>query len=306
MSVRGLLVVPVITPYAKDSLEVDVEGLEWLLQRLAEAGVDGFFVAGTTGEKELLSVGEIGKLVEVAVRVGRGRIKVFSGTPSARMSEAVEAARLAGTMGADHVMTTPPLYYNPGPRGVIEYYRKLALASEDATVYAYTIPSHVGYNIPVDVVEALAVEGAVEGVKATVSDSSYIVSLSRVKERVEGFTLLSGVAEVLPLALAHGWDGAVDALANVAPGMTMGMLQAWREGDTRTLSRLARKAARVSQALRPYGLQGGLKALLAEMGAPVSRAVRPPLTTPPDTVVKAVKNMLCNSDREVLLPGLKC
>ncbi len=155
-------------------------------------------------------------------------------------------------------------------------------------------------------VEALASEGVIEGVKATVSDSSYIVSLSRVKERVEDFTLFSGIAEVLPLALAHGWDGAVDALANVAPGITLGMLHAWRDGDTKKLSKLARIAARASQALRPYGLQGGLKALLAEMGAPISRAVRPPLTTPPDTIVKAVKNLLCNGSKEVLLPGLKC
>ncbi len=302
----GILVVPVVTPYLDGGSRVDLEGLEWLLQRLAEAGVDGFFIAGTTGEKELLTVDEIGGMVEVAVRVSGGSVRVFAGTPTSRVSEAVEAARRAGEAGADHVMTTPPLYFNPGPGGILEFYKKLALASGDATIYAYTIPSHVGYNIPLDVVERLASEGVAEGIKATVADSSYIVGLASVKDRVEGFKLLAGLLEVLPLALAHGWDGAVDALSNVAPGIARGILDSWSDGDTKTLTRLSRLAARLSTAARPYGLQSVLKGVLAEMGAPISRAVRQPLAEAPEQAVRSVKNLLCGEARDMLLPGLKC
>jgi 4-hydroxy-tetrahydrodipicolinate synthase len=301
------VVVPVVTPYRGRDLSVDVEAFRWLVSRLAEAGVQGVFVAGTTGEKELLSVGEIAGLVEAAVGEVDGRLRVFAGTPSARVSEALEAAKAAGEAGADHVMTTPPLYFNPGPAGVVEFYRKLALASGDATVYVYTIPSHVGYNVAPETVEALAGEGVAEGIKATVADSLYIVSLSlRVKSRFPEFTLLAGYLETLPLALAHGWDGVVDALANVAPGIALGMIEAWRDGDTRRLSALTRLAASLSEALRPHGLQAGLKALLAEMGAPVERLVRQPLTPAPAGAVAQAKKMLCREARDLLLPGLKC
>ena len=61
----------VATPFAADgSLDLEAFGahVEWL----REAGLDGVFVAGTTGEGVLLEQDEVAALVERAVR-GRAR-----------------------------------------------------------------------------------------------------------------------------------------------------------------------------------------------------------------------------------------
>ena len=49
MRLQGGIIVPLITPF-KDNLEVDYDALKWLVQYLADKGVDGFFPISTTGE----------------------------------------------------------------------------------------------------------------------------------------------------------------------------------------------------------------------------------------------------------------
>ncbi len=199
------VVVPLVTPYRGSPENLDLEAVDWLVQRLAEAGVTGVFLGGTTGEKNLLEPREVASLVEAARRAVGPRLMVLAGTPTGSVSESLEAARLAGEAGADYVMTTPPLYYRPSDEGLVEYYRKLALASGDAGVFIYTIPSHVGYNVPVGVVEKLASEGTVDGMKATVSDLLYIEEVVlRVKAVNERFSLLVGAADLLPASLPLG------------------------------------------------------------------------------------------------------
>ncbi len=301
------VVVPLVTPYKGSPERVDYEAVEWLVQRLAEAGVTGVFLGGTTGEKNLLTPGEVKGLVEAARRAVGPRLVVLAGTPTGRVSESLEAARLAGEAGADYVMTTPPLYYRPSEAGLLDYYRKLALASGDAGVFIYTIPSHVGYNVPVSVVERLAGEGAVDGIKATVSDLLYIEELAlRVKAGNERFSLLVGAADLLPASLPLGADGTVDSLSNVAPGIALSIMEAWRGGDGERLSRLTLTAARLISMLRRHGPQGLLKAALARLGAPVEVHVRPPLEPPPREAVESFTRLLCRDAGGLILPGLKC
>ena len=48
MQVQGI-VVPVVTPFTGDR-SIDQDGLARLIDSMASAGIDGIFVAGTTGE----------------------------------------------------------------------------------------------------------------------------------------------------------------------------------------------------------------------------------------------------------------
>jgi len=302
------VIVPLVTPYRGSPERIDYGAVEWLLQRLAETGVTGVFLGGTTGEKNLLTPSEVAGLVEAARRAVGPKLVVMAGTPTGRVSESLEAARLAGEAGADYVMTTPPLYYRPSDAGLVEYYRKLALASGDAGVFIYTIPSHVGYNVPVEVVGKLASEGTADGIKATVSDLLYIEALAlQVKAENERFSLLVGAADLLPASLPLGADGTVDSLSNVAPGVALGIIEAWREGDAERLTQLTTAAARLIGMLRRHRPQGLLKAALARLGAPVEPHVRPPLEPPPGEAVDAFVGQLCKEPvKSLLLPGLRC
>ena len=301
------IVVAMVTPYKRPSLEVDVEAVKWLVERLSEAGVQGVLVGGTTGEKELLSPEEVLRLASAALDAARGGLKVFAGVPSARPSETYEAARMLGELGVDYVLATPPLYYRPSKRSIQDFYVKLAMASGDAGVFAYTIPSHVGYSLDSDVIVDLASIGAVEGVKATVSDLRYLAGLALLAEDRgvhSKFSLLVGSSESLPQALALGYHGAVDAIANVAPRLPLAMVKAWHEGDTKALSRLARLAARLGRAARGGGdIQWTLKAAIKRMGGPVEDLVRQPLEA---GSAEELIDVLCGEAREYLLPGLEC
>ncbi len=298
------VVVAVLTPFKADG-SLDLDSFKWLLEGLAEAGVQGIWVAGTTGEWTSLKPGEKARLYQAAVEAVGGRLKVFAGVAGLRMDEVLENARAAGDAGVDYVFSTPPLYFKPRREDLLGYYEKIADAS-GRQVYIYTIPSNVGYNIPVDEVEWIVAElSSIAGIKATLNDYTYISGLIGVKEVRRSFTILSGSEELLLHTLASGGDGSVTALGNLLPGLPVQVWRSWTGKDLEgaaEATRLIVKARRMVEGLGQLPIT--LKTLLHKLGSPIEARVRPPLGGVVD--VTSVARIICRDLRPYLHPRLPC
>ncbi len=300
------VVVAVVTPY-KGGGGIDFEAFKWLLEGLASAGVDGVWVAGTTGEWTSLSHDERIKLFQAAVEAVGGRVTVFGGVSSLRVEDSIMLAREASDAGVDYIFSTPPLYYKPGRQALARYYLKLA-DSSDRPVFIYTIPSHVGYNIPVGLVEELALESnGIAGIKATVNDYTYIGELVlRVKRARSDFTILSGSEELMLHTLSIGGDGSVSAVANILPGLPVALRNAWSSKDLDEASRVNKLIVEARNLVEGIDapLPLAVKSLINKLGGRITPISRPPISGVADVAREAIE--VCRRFHEYLHPGIPC
>jgi len=135
---RGI-VPPMITPLsARD--ELDVAGLERLIEHILSGGVSGLFVLGTTGEGPSLGYRLRRDLVQRTCRQVNGRVPVLVGITDTAFIESVNLARWAADVGADAVVLAPP-YYLPEGQPELQEYLDHIVAELPLPMFLYNMPS---------------------------------------------------------------------------------------------------------------------------------------------------------------------
>src|SRR3954451_13213731 len=88
-----------VTPFRND--QFDEAAFARLIEAQIAGGVDGIVPVGTTGESPTLDHAEHIRVIELAVKVAAGRVKVIAGTGSNSTAEAVALTVEAEKVGAD-------------------------------------------------------------------------------------------------------------------------------------------------------------------------------------------------------------
>ena len=145
------------TPFAADgsvALDAFGEHVAWL----ADAGLDGVVVAGTTGEGVLLEADEIVALTERASAAGDGlRVIAQVGRPSTRATAAL--ARRAIEAGADAVAAYVPWFYPASDADVRTHFEGLLEAAGSTPAFLYNIPRRTVNDLSAELAGELAAAG---------------------------------------------------------------------------------------------------------------------------------------------------
>ena len=225
--------VALVTPFKSDS-SLDEAALERLVDFQIEEGTNFLVPCGTTGENPALTHGEHRRVVEIAVRRASGRVPVLAGAGSNSTQKAIELAELAMDLGADGVLTITPYYNKPTPDGLRRHFGMQAEAIQKKRsgfpMVMYNVPGRTGVNMAAATTLQIAREVPnVIGVKEASGNMEQILSILR--DRTEGFLVLSGDdAWTLPLVAAGG-DGIISVAANEIPRLMSDMTTAALRGD---------------------------------------------------------------------------
>lgn len=111
---RGIIP-PVVTPLRSRD-ELDVAGLERLIEHILAGGVHGLFILGTTGEAPNLSYRLRRELIDQTCKFVRGRVPVLAGITDTAFVESVNLARHAATAGVQAVVASTPYYFPSASR----------------------------------------------------------------------------------------------------------------------------------------------------------------------------------------------
>ncbi|MBD3942097.1 dihydrodipicolinate synthase family protein [Microbacterium sp. NEAU-LLC] len=226
VALRGVIP-PLVTPLT-DEGELDSASLERLVGHLADAGVDGLFVGGSSGEVALQTDDVRVRTLQVAVAAAGG-LPVLAGAIDTGTARVVEHARRAQDAGAAGVVVTPPFYVAPHPDEIVAHYRAVA-AAVDIPVIAYDIPSATHVPLPLPALQALAEEGTIVALKDSSGDlGRFRVAVERVAHT--GIGLLTGSEVFADLALQAGATGMVPGLGNVDPDGYVRIQRAVEAGD---------------------------------------------------------------------------
>lgn len=221
--------VALVTPFDADGVNTRVlaEMVRW---HIAE-GTDALIVCGSTGEAAAMSVPEQGNAVRAAVAAADGRVPVIAGCGGSDTAVVRALARGAAELGADALLLSAPPYNRPSRAGLLAHFRAVMDAG-DLPAILYNVPGRAAINIPPDVVEELAEDARVIGVKEASGDLSQVAELARrVGDRV---ALWSGNDDQVLPVMSLGGRGVISVLANVAPAATHRMTRAYLDGDLDT------------------------------------------------------------------------
>ncbi len=287
------VVPPLVTPFTAEG-EVDHDSLRRLCNFLIEAGVDGLYVCGTTGEFPLLSADERCAIVTTVVEAAGGRVPVYAHVGAAGTRETMALARHAAAVGADGVGAITPYFYAYSNDDVRRHYLALAEAVTPLPVYLYSLPSCAGNAISPSLAEDLYREAFnIVGLKDSSGDLALLRAHRAVQVPGKSISLLSGTDGLNLAALELGCDGMVSGNANAVPEPFVALWRAWRAGDG--------AAARVAQAqvdaVRATFCNGArladFKAVLVERGVLRTSVVRAPQPPPGDS--RALVAALCKA-----------
>jgi 4-hydroxy-tetrahydrodipicolinate synthase len=204
---------PLVTPF-KDGA-VDFASYERLIDHYIDAGVNGLFPLGTTGESPALDDGEIDALVERTVARAAGRVPVFVGVGSNATHKVEKTLRRLERFAFAGIVSVCPYYNRPSQEGLRLHFQRIAAATDRAVVI-YNIPYRTAVNLANDTLLELAETPNIVGVKD--SSGSLAQSLDLLARRPAGFAVLTGEDALYFTMLANDADGGILAAAHLRTG----------------------------------------------------------------------------------------
>ncbi|HXN22724.1 MAG TPA: dihydrodipicolinate synthase family protein [Candidatus Dormibacteraeota bacterium] len=106
--------------------DLDLAGLERLIDRVIEAGSSCIFPLGWNGEGPLLRDQLRMNVIRQTCHIVRGRVPVMVGVSEQSLPRALEMIAVARSAGASLVLSTPPYSYAIPQELIYEYFRSLA------------------------------------------------------------------------------------------------------------------------------------------------------------------------------------
>jgi 4-hydroxy-tetrahydrodipicolinate synthase len=208
---------------------LDVPGLVRHVEWLIDGGVDVLMPCGTTGESATLTADEQRRVIGTCVQTAEGRVPVFAGAGTNSTDRSKRLASDAVAEGADGLLLVTPYYNRPSQEGLFRHYAEVAVAGGGVPVVLYNVPSRTGVNLDPETVFRLAELEPVVGVKEASGDLNQVMTL--VRERPDGFLVLSGDDAIAFTIMALGGDGVVSVAANEVPVRMKKLVSAALSGD---------------------------------------------------------------------------
>lgn len=230
------IIPPVATPLAGPD-ELDVPGLERLIEHILLGGAHGLFILGTTGEGPALSYHLRRELIHRTCRQVAGRVPVLVAVTDSASAEMLHMADCAAESGATAIVVAPPYYFPLGQPDLLRLIEDLAGRSA-LPLYLYNQPELTKTSFSPETVERASQIPKVAGIKDSSGDMRY---LRQVLERVSsrpGFSVLVGPEHLLLEALHSGAHGGVPGGANIFPELVVRLYRAYMSDDEGTAREL--------------------------------------------------------------------
>ncbi len=298
MTVFQGIIPPVLTPF-DPSGRVDGPSLDRLVDHLVDAGVDGLFALGSSGQVAYLTDSERDDVVARIVARAAGRVPVVVGTADLTAPRVIEQGLRAVAAGASSIVVTAPLYALNDSAEVGRHFRLVA-AAVDVPVLAYDVPVRVHSKLGLGLLMELGRDGVIAGVKDSSGDDVGFRRLVAANDAAgHPLSVLSGHEVMLDGIFLLGADGGVPGLANVDPASYVRLWRLAQAGDWAGARAEQDRIARLFEiAFVPQGRSGdaggigAFKTALALLGVIDTATMPAPLEGLSDADTAAIRAIL--------------
>jgi dihydrodipicolinate synthase/N-acetylneuraminate lyase len=188
----------VTTPFYSDGA-VYYKKIEHNIDRYSRTPIAGMVILGSTGEAVMLSDNERREVLRLAAEVATPEKVLIAGTGAESAIETLRLTEFAAKAGYDAALVRTPHFYRSQmkPDAMLAFYRTVADQSP-LPVLLYTVPPFTAYDLPLEVITALAEHkniigikessGNVEKVAATIQATAHIKRATTVTEVQQAVT----------------------------------------------------------------------------------------------------------------------
>lgn len=283
---------PLVTPLRDGAL--DEASLARLVRHYLDQPVDGLILAATTGEGMTLDRAETERLCKVVAAEVRGRRPVLLGLAGADTRALVATLDHTRRWPVDGYLVSSPYYVRPSQEGLHRHFATLADAT-DRPIMLYNIPYRTGVAIANDSLLRLAEIDNIVGLKDCCTDAAQSAELLR--DRPDGFAILTGEDARFHGALVQGADGGILASAHVAPERFAQVREAVARGDHAGALALWHDLEDLARLLFAEPSPAPVKHMLWRRGLIASAEVRLPMTPVSDGLARRLDQELMRLGR---------
>lgn len=263
------IVPPMVTPL-RGRDELDVAGLEKLLEHILSGGVSGLFILGTTGEGPSLSYRLRRELIDRACTQVNRRVPVLVGITDTAFVESVKLARHAAERGAAAVVAAPP-YYMPEGQPELQEWLDHLVPELPLPLYLYNMPPLTKVSYELETVRHALSQPRIAGLKDSSGDLNYFKSIAALLPQRPDWSLFIGPEGKLLEALQLGGRGGVSGGANLFPKIYVALCRAFQAGDIARARQLQKQIQHIGDSLyrvgkHPSTIIKGIKCTLGCLG----------------------------------------
>ena len=244
------IIPPVVTPLLSDN-EIDVQGLEKLIEHVISGGVHGIFLLGTTGEAPNLSYELRKEFIKKACALINKRVTVLVGITDTSFEGALDIANASKDAGADAVVIAPPYYVPMAQIEMVEYLEDL-VPQLPLPFVLYNMPGCTKMHLSLDTVKRAKELGAL-GIKDSSGDMFYLYSLIEEFKDSPDFSIITGTEIYIPETIMHGGHGAVSGGANIYPRLFADLYDASVAKDMEKIATLRKKIVEIGNLIYDVG-----------------------------------------------------
>lgn len=243
------IIPPLVTPLLSRD-ELDIVGLERIIERVIVGGVHGLFALGTTGEAPSLSYKLRREMIAHTCRLARGRVPVLTGISDTSLEESLALAHHAAECGAHSLVLTTPYYLPATPDELVVYVDEL-LRELPLPLFLYNMPGLTKVPFDVETVRRLSDRENIIGIKDSSGDMGYLHRLLEIARTRPDWSVFVGPETLMAEAVFFGGHGGVNGGAHIVPELLVALYNAAKNEDLPRVRELQPQLLRLGQAL--YG-----------------------------------------------------
>jgi len=248
----------IITPMGADG-RFNEAAFREVVEFNIQAGVNGFWVAGGTGESVLLDDEENIAIAKAAADQNRGRTKMIMHVGAATTLRAARLAENASKAGVEAVCCVPPFFYRQPDESIVQHYKTVAAAA-NLPLFVYNLPGATGVEITPELMKKIQ-DGVpqLQGLKHSAMNQGFVRNFADM-----GLDVLIGNSTQMLAAMTNGATGCVDGPPNIAPEFWVAIRDAYNTGDIPAAEAAQQHAAKLTGIVREFGMHPTIKALIGE------------------------------------------
>lgn len=259
---RGLGVA-LVTPFLENG-NVDMAGLQRLVEFNINNGVNFLVVQGTTGESVTLTKEEKQRILEFVIEINNKRLPIVLGIGGNNTAEIVNTLQNTNLNGVDGILSVSPYYNKPSQEGIYQHYKAVAQATEKPIIL-YNVPGRTMSNVLPETTLRIAREFKnVVGIKEACGNLEQIMKI--IQNKPKNFLVISGDDALTLPHIAIGGDGVISVVGNAFPKRFSNLVHSALNGDLSTAKKEHYDLFELIQQLFADGNPGGVKHVLKEIG----------------------------------------
>ena len=239
-----------------------------------EAGVDGLYVGGSSGECIYHSKEERKLVLESVMEEARGKIVIIAHIACNNTADSKELAAHAESLGVDAIAAIPPIYFKLPPYAIAKYWNDMSAAAPNTDFIIYNIPQLAGVSLSIPLLQEMLKNPKVIGVKNSSMPTQDIQMW-----RDEGAIVFNGPDEQLISGLVMGATGGIGGTYGAMPELYVELYRCVKAGEMAKALEIQNECCRIIYKMcSTHGnMYGVIKEILRKMNGPDCGSVRAPL-----------------------------